>query len=479
MALTTGRTPRQLTFAVLAAGAASFSLMQSLVSPVLTTVQNELHTSQNTVTWVLTAYLLSASIFTPILGRIGDMVGKKRTMVVTLVVLAVGCLLAAVATDIGVLIVARVVQGVGGAVFPLSFGIIRDEFPPERVPSAVGSMSGIIAVGGGLGIVLAGPIVDAFGYAWLFWIPTIVVTAAAVAAHLAVPESPVRTPGRINWRSAVLLSAWLVALLLPLSKAPAWGWASTRVIGSLIVAAVLLAAWLAAETRAANPLVDMRMMRLPAVWTTNLVALLFGASMFAMYGFVPEFVQTPGTAGYGFGATITQAGLLMVPMLVTMFAASVLSGRIARVIGAKAQLAAGAAVSALACGALAAVHDERWQIALATALFGLGLGLAYSSMTIMIVQNVPSHQTGVASGMNTNIRNVGGAIGAAVMSSIVTADLQSSGLPREAGFTSGFAMLAGTCLAAVVAALLVPTARRGGKTTTTVTADVAAPVPVR
>src|ERR1039458_3214157 len=193
MAVAGPRAHHQVTFAVLALGVAAFALLQSLVIPVLTTVQHELHTSQGTATWVLTAYLLSASIMTPILGRIGDMTGKKRVFVATLIALAAGSLLAAVAASIGVM----------------------------------------TAVGAGLGIVLAGPIVNLLGYHWLFWIPMILTVVAAVSAVLFVPESPVRTPGRISWLPALLLSAWLVALLIALSQAPVWGWGSGTVIGLL------------------------------------------------------------------------------------------------------------------------------------------------------------------------------------------------------------------------------------------------------
>ncbi|RKR92578.1 EmrB/QacA subfamily drug resistance transporter [Micromonospora pisi] len=474
MASTTRRTSPQVTFAVLGAGAGFFAMMQSLISPVLSTIQHDLHTSQSTVTWVLTAYLLSAAIFTPILGRVGDMIGKERVLVLTLVGLAVGCLLAAIAPNIGVLIIARLIQGIGGAVFPLSFGIIRDEFPPSRMSSAIGTMSAIIAVGGGLGVVLAGPIVGLLGYRWLFWIPLLIVGLTALAAHRFVPESPVRNRGRISWLATVLMSGWLVALLLAVSEAPKWGWQSTKVIGLLVAAVVIFAGWVTTEIRSANPLIDMRMMRLPAVWATNLVALLFGGAMFALYGFLPQFTQTPSAAGYGFGASVTEAGLLMLPMLVTMFAAGLLSGRIEPVFSAKAQLITGAAFSVLACAGLVVAHDARWQLGAAAAVFGLGIGLAYSAMTNLIVKSVPAHHTGAAVGMNANIRTIGGAIGAALMSSIVTANLQASGLPREAGYTHGFAMLAGLSVAAVAAALLVPTVRRASRSA----ADVVTPAPV-
>jgi EmrB/QacA subfamily drug resistance transporter len=460
MATTVTRSSPRLTFLVLAAGAASFSMLQSLIAPVLSTIQTDMHTSQTSVTWVLTAYLLSASVFTPIVGRVGDTIGKERTLVASLLAIAAGSLLAALAPSIGVLILARVIQGIGGAVFPLSFGIIRDEFPAARVPSAVGVMSAVIAAGGGLGIVLAGPIVDLLGYRWLFWIPMIVVAVAAGSAYLFVPESPVRHPGRINWLAAALLSGWLVALLLAVSQAPRWGWASTRTVGLLLAAAVLLATWIVAELRSATPLIDMRMLRLPAVWTTNLVALLFGAAMFGIFAFLPQFLETPSSGGYGFGAGISEAGLLLLPMLVTMFGAGIVSGRVEGRFGSEAQLVAGSALSVLACTALGVAHDARWEIALAAGVFGLGTGLVYSAMTNVIVRSVPARQTGVASGMNANFRTIGGAIGAAVMGSIVTGSLQPTGLPYEAGYADGFLMLAGISIAAVTAALIMPALRR-------------------
>jgi EmrB/QacA subfamily drug resistance transporter len=447
-----------VTFAVLAMGIAAFALLQSLVIPVLTTVQHQLHTTQSTVTWVLTAYLLSASVMTPILGRVGDMTGKKRIFVATLVALTVGSLLAAVAPSIGVMIVARVIQGFAGGMLPVAFGIIRDEFPAEKVAGAVGAIAALTAVGAGLGIVLAGPIVAALDYHWLFWLPLILTVAAAVSAILFVPESPVRTPGRISWLPAVLLSAWLVALLVALSEAPSWGWGSGRVVGLLAAAVVLAAGWLVAELRVATPLIDMKMMRRTAVWTNNLVALLIGVGMYATFAFLPEFVQTPAAAGYGFGASITRSGLMLLPAAITMFIVGMFAGKLARALGGKVLVIAGCLIGCGAMSVLAFAHQHEWQIYLATALMGVGFGLAFSAMSALIVAAVPTTQTGVASGMNANIRTIGGSIGAAVMASIVTSQLLPSGLPAQAGYTTGFAVMACGLLLAALAATLMPAA---------------------
>jgi EmrB/QacA subfamily drug resistance transporter len=453
------RTHYRVTFAVLSLGVAAFALLQSLVIPVLTTVQHQLHTTQDTVTWVLTAYLLSASIMTPILGRIGDMIGKERVFVATLIALSVGSLMAALAPSIAVMIVARVIQGIGGGMIPVAFGIIRDEFPAEKVAGAVGSLASLTAVGAGLGIVLAGPIVNALDYHWLFWLPLILTIVAAVSAVLFVPESPVRTPGRISWLPAVLLSAWLVALLVALSEAPTWGWASERVTGLLAGAVVLAAAWILAELRAATPLIDMKMMRRTAVWTNNLVALLIGLGMYATFAFLPEFVQTPSAAGYGFGASITRSGLMLLPSTITMFITGQFAGRLTRQFGGKALVIAGCLCGSVAMTILAFAHRQEWEIYLSGAIMGVGFGLAFSAMSALVVAAVPSSQTGVASGMNANIRTIGGSIGAAVMASIVTSRLEPSGLPKESGYTIGFAVMAAGLVLAALAGLLIPSTR--------------------
>ena len=453
------RASYRATFVVLLLAVIAYSLLQSLVVPVLSTFQTELHTSQGTVTWLLTVFLLSASIFTPILGRVGDMVGKERMLVVTLLALATGTIIAGLAQSIGVLIVARAIQGVGGAVLPLSFGIIRDEFPATKVATGVGIVAAMAAVGGGAGIVLAGPIVSHLNFHWLFWFPLIISLIAAVCAHFFVPESPVRTPGRISWWGAVLLSGWLVALLLGVSEAPTWGWGSPKVLGLIGLAVVVGVAWVIVEYHSAEPLVDMRMMRVPAVWTNNLVALLLGVGMYSAIGFIPEFLQTPTSTGYGFGASIIQSGLYLLPLTVAMFVVGMLSGRIAAAIGSKAAVIIGSVFSLFGYLILAFAHSHSWEIYASSALLGVGIGLAFAAMSNLIVQAVPPAQTGVASGMNANIRTIGGAIGAGIMSSIVTSTLVGR-YPAESGYRDGFAFLAAVTAVAIVAGIMIPNSPR-------------------
>src|SRR6476619_524124 len=347
--MTHGGAPRpRVVLAVLALGCASYAMLQSLVVPALPTLQRDLHTTPTGVTWVFTAYLLSASVSTPIAGRLGDMFGKKRALLVVMSGLAGGSLIAALATTLPVLIAARAIQGIGGAMFPLAFGIIRDEFPRERVAGGIGLISGLLGIGGGVGIVLAGPIIDNLGYHWLFWIPCVVIGATVVATKFLIPESPIRAPGSVDWLGASLLSCWLVCLLLGISEAPQGGWGSARTIGLLGIAAVTGAVWVVIEARTTNALVDMQMMRLRPVWSTNLAGFLIGFGLFSSFVLIPQFVQTPPSHGYGFGSSVTQSGLFLIPSTLMMLIAAPFSGRLSTRYGSKVPLVLGAVLTMLA-----------------------------------------------------------------------------------------------------------------------------------
>ncbi len=450
------RPDHRLTFAVVLVAVATFSLLQSLVIPVLPVIQQGLHTSQKTVTWVLTAYLLAASVATPILGRYGDAVGKKKMFVLALSALGVGSILAGLASSIGVMIVARAIQGVGGALLPLAFGIIREEFPRDRVTLAISTTAALLAVGGGAGIVLAGPIVGALDYHWLFWIPAIAVSLATVAAVFVLPESRLRSPGRPSLLAAFLLSSWLVTLVLSVSEGQAWGWTSPAILALAVATVALCALWMSAERRADTPLVDLTMMRRPAVWTTNLVALLFGAGLYAVIGFLPQFLQTPTSTGYGFGASVTASGLFLLPMTVTMFFAGFASGRLSLRFGPKPVLVLGSLVSVVSFALLVFAPTEKLAVYLSTAVLGVGFGLAFSAMSGIVVVAVPPGQVGVATGMNTNIRTIGGSIGAAAMASIVTSGVAAGSFPTLSDYTHGFAFLMGAAVVAAAAGLLIP-----------------------
>ncbi len=411
------------------------------------------------MTWVLTAYLLSASVCTPLLGRLGDVAGKKRMLVLTLVALSVGSLMAALSGSIGWLIVARTVQGAGGGVLPLSFGIIRDEFPRDKVNSGLSVVASLAAVGFGIGIVAAGPIVEALSYHWLFWIPMVTTALAALGAVTLVPESPVRTEGRIPLLPAALLSAWLLALLLGLSQGNHWGWGSVGVLTLFSGTVFLAVAWIVVETGVSVPLIDMEMMRRRGVWTANAVAGFVGFGVYASFGFLPQFLQTPSEAGYGFSATLTESGHLLLPSAVASFLMGFMTARFVRRFGTRVVVISGTLSGAAAFASIALWHDATWQVFAATTFQGIGSGLVFSSLAGAVIAAVPPDQTGVASGMNANIRTIGGSVGSAVMAGVVTARLGPTAVPVESGYVIGFVVLAAGMVLAAAAAAFMPDTR--------------------
>ncbi|MDI2132726.1 MFS transporter [Yinghuangia seranimata] len=446
---------------ILVLGALTYSLLQSMLSPALPVITREVGTTTDTASWLLTAYLLVASVTTPVVSRLGDIHGKKKLFVVAIGALGVGSLICGLADSIALLIVGRAIQGVGAAVFPLSFGIVRDEFPPHRRAAAIGLTSAVMGIGGGIGSVLAGPIVDHLSYHWLFWIPMVVCVGTVAAAWVVIPESPQRVAGaRINWLGAALLGGALACLLLAVSKGRSWGWGSATVVGLFVGAVVLLALWVFSELRSSTPLVDMKVMRLRGVWTTNAVGVLCGYGMMATMFLMPQMFQLPKSTGFGFGTTVTMAGVYVLPMAVAMLVAGPTAGALEGRIGSKPSLLMGCA--ALAGGSLLLIvaHSEVWQIAVGLFVFGLGVGAAMAAMANVIVGAVPPDQTGIASGINTIARTVGMSFGSALSMVAVTSHVTAAGVPEESGFTLAFAIAAGAGVLALLVGLLVPAGRR-------------------
>ena len=435
--------------AVLSLGGISYALLQSLVVPALPEIQASLHTSESAVGWILTAYLLSASVATPIIGRLGDMYGKERLLILVLLGLALGTLISAIASSLWLMVAGRVVQGAGGGIFPLAFSIIRDEFPSERVPGSIGLVSSLLGVGGGAGVVLAGVITQNLSYHWLFWFPLALIVVTVALTRRYIPESPVKTPAEINYRAAGLMTVGLSAVLLAITETSTWGWGSARTLGLLAIGMLVVAGWVFEELRSREPLVDMRMMAIRGVWTTNAVAFLIGVGMYSSFILLPELVQEPVRTGYGFGASVTIAGLFLLPSTIAIIVVGQMAGMLERRIGSRGSLIAGS-LFALICYALLVVdRSQEWEIYLAAGLLGIGIGLSFSAMANLIVQNVRQDQTGVATGMNAVTRTVGGAFGGQVAATLLASDIGIAGLPSASAFTLSFLM----CLIALAGAL--------------------------
>jgi len=457
-----GRTGWRSILLLLTVAGTSFALMQTLVVPALPFFQREFDTTANAVTWLATGFLLSSSVLTPIIGKLGDTYGKKRLLVISLVIFGVGALGGALAWNLESLIASRILQGSGAAVFPLSFGIIRDEFPPQKVGLGIGIVSSVFGAGGGVGLVTSGIILEYLDWHWLFLIGGIPVLLAAAVIARYVPESRTKRPTKPDYAGAAALSLALVTLLLGISQGNVWGWSSAGVIGLLAASALLFAAWISLERRVREPMVDLDMLARPKMAATNVITFLVGFAMFSTFISLPNFVQMPAAGlpdaiaaqvGYGFGASPIEAGLFFVPSSVAMIFAGPIAGSLGQRLGAAVPLRIGLMAAASGLGLFVLAHDQPWHIYTSMALLGVGIGFSLAAVGKLAVDNARSAETGVASAINTIMRTVGAALGAQVAATIISANvIAGTGVPAEEGFTAAF--IIGT-VAVLVA--LVPT----------------------
>jgi MFS family permease len=415
-----------------------------------------LHTSENSVSWVLTSYLLSASVATPLIGRLGDMYGKRRMLLVSLVLLVAGSVTVALSHHLGPVVVGRVLQGLAAGVIPLGISIMRDELPTERLASSTALMSASLGIGGALGLPAAAFLAERTDWHVLFWTSAglgVLVLALVLAF---VPESAVRSGGRFDLVGAIALSIGLFCLLLAVSKGADWGWGTARTLGvaAAAVVALLLGGWW--ELRVRQPLVDLRTTARRQVLLTNLASAVFGFAMFAMSMVLPQLLQLPTATGYGLGQTMLTVGLVMGPSGLVMMAMAPVSARITARRGPKITLAAGAVVVAIGYGLGIVLMSAVWQLVVVASVIGAGIGLAYGAMPALIMAAVPVSETAAANSINTLMRSIGTSTASAV-SGVVLAHLTVTLGGHEFPSQNGFRIVMAIATAAALTALLLVT----------------------
>ncbi len=322
-------------------------------------------------------------------------------------------------------------------------------------------MSAILGIGGGFGLVLGGLIDEHLSWHWLFWIPLIAMALAAVCTWRLIPESVVRSPGRVNWIAAALMTTGMSCVLIAIAQATAWGWTGLATLALLGAGLVVCALWIAVEVRSDNPLIDMTMMRVRGVWTVNLAAFLVGGGLYAWFLLLPQFAQLPASTGFGDGASVVVAGLYLLPCAVGMGVLGSVAGRVERRFSSRSALVTGAVVSAVACGWLSFASQHPYDLLISSTLLGIGIGLAFAALGNLIVSAVPASQTGAASGMNTVLRTLGGALGGQIAATFVVGSTVD-GLPGLSGFTRTFSMAALFLAGCAIAALLIPARHTSG-----------------
>src|SRR5690349_4305771 len=319
--------------AVLAFAGIVVSLMQTLVIPIVPELPRLLDAPASDTAWAVTATLLAAAVATPVTGRLGDMFGKRRMLLISGVMLIVGSVVCALADSLLPMIIGRALQGLASGVIPLGISIMRDELPAERLASATALMSASLGIGGALGLPAAALIADNFSWHVLFWTSAVLGAVAIALVTVFVPESKVRTGGRFDLVGAIGMAAGLVCLLLAISKGADWGWDSGTTIGLFLAAAVILPAWGFFELRTGQPLVDLRTTARRQVLVTNLASIAVGFAMFAMSLVIPQLLQLPTQTGFGLGKSLLTAGLVMAPSGLVMMAFAPVSAAVSKAKG--------------------------------------------------------------------------------------------------------------------------------------------------
>ncbi|MEU7379816.1 MULTISPECIES: MFS transporter [unclassified Streptomyces] len=459
---TTGRTERSASGAVvpvLAFAGIVVAVMQTLLVPVIKDLPQLLDTSPGDATWVLTSTLLSGAVATPIMGRLGDLYGKRRMLIASLSVMVVGALVSAFTSALLPMVAGRTLQGFAMGAIPLGIGLMRDMLPRERLGSAMALMSSSIGVGGGLALPAAAMVAQHADWHTLFYGAAGLGVLSIGITLLAVPESPARAEGSFDLPGALGLTGGLVLLLLPVTKGSDWGWSSPTTLGLFAAALAVLLLWGLMELRVAAPLVDLRTTARREVLLTNLASIMVGVSFYVVSLVLPQLLQLPTATGYGLGQSMVVAGLCVAPLGLTMMFTAPVYARLSARHGPKVTLITGLLVIAVGYAAGLGLMNAAWQTVVVSVVLGAGIGLAYSSLPALIVGAVPASETGAANGLNTLMRSIGTSVSSAVIGMVLANTAHHSGgiaVPSMHGFRVSFLIATAAVVVGLALALCLP-----------------------
>lgn len=418
---TTRRSSPELVVATLAMCGIVVALQQTLMLPLLPNLPELIGTTPDSASWLVTSTLLMGAIATPTISRLADMYGKRKMMVVSLLISVAGSTVGALGEDLWLLIAARALQGVGMALIPVGIAIMRDELPADRVPGGVALMSATLAIGAGAGPPLSGLISQHLDWHAVFWVTGVGGAAMLLLVVMVLSESTVRTHGAFDIRGALLLSAALAASLLALSKGSHWGWSSTPTLAFAAVGLIAFAVWAPLELRTSRPLVDLRVAARRAVLLVNLASALAGFAMFSNMLITTQILQAPESSGYGLGLDPLHAGLWMVPTAAAFGVMAPVAAWLTRRVSPQATLLCGATVMCAAYLVRTLLSAGLSQVVVGSLAVGVGAALTYSAMPTLIIRAVPVTETASANGLNVLLRAFGTSAASALAAAVTSA----------------------------------------------------------
>ena len=446
------RTRQNLTVASLAFAGMGASFMQTILVPIQGILPQLLDAAPSDTAWVITVTLLAAAVSTPIVGKLGDMFGKRRVAIILMSILLLGSLLCTVTTGLGWLIFGRALQGLGMGVIPLGISLLRDIVDSQRLGTSIALVSATLGVGGAIGLPVSALVTEYLDWKMLFALAAAFAAVALALIVAVVPRTGVRSGGRVDIIGALGLAVGLVGVLLGISQGNSWGWTSAPILASLAIGVVALIAWGIYELRIENPLVDLRVSVKPAVLTTNLASVAMGFALFSSTIAFPQLLQLPLDTG-GMGLDLLTASLLLMPSGLAMLAMSPVAGRIERSAGPRPLLIAAGAIIAIAYAVCVVLPLGAVQIAAVNAVIGIGIGLGYAAMPALIMAAVPRSETGAANGLNTLMRSFGTTVASALVGSILAS---SSGAGGTEAFTIVFVLGLIAAVICTILAFMVP-----------------------
>lgn len=447
------------------------SLDNLVVTTALPSIRADLGGGLSDLEWTVSAYTLTFAVLLMLGAALGDRFGRRRFFVGGLAVFTTGSAAAALAPNIGALIAARAVQGVGAAVMmPLTLTLLTAAVPAAKRGMVFGIWSGVNGLAVAAGPLIGGTLTEHLSWQWIFWLNVPVGLLLLPLAHRYLTESRGASP-RLDLPGTALVSAGLFGLVFGLIRGNADGWTSGRVLVGLVAGAVLLAAFVGYELRAAQPMLPMRLFRSRAFSAVNAASLLMFLGMFGSIFLISQYLQGV------LGATPTEAGVRMLPWTAMPLLVAPIAGIVSDRIGGRPIVITGLVLQALGLALFAAIAHQTTSYAAevpAEIICGIGMSLFFAPTANLVMASVAPHEQGIASGANNAMREVGGALGVAVLSSVFSAQ---GGYGTAQTFTDGLVPAlyvgAGAVALAAVCAFLIPRRRRASAEQTAVPAEQA------
>ena len=399
---------------------AVMTMIQTASIPLLPALPEAFDASIASVSWVATSTLVIGAAFNPIVGRMGDLYGKRPLVLGCLGAALVGTVVAASAGSLVVVVLGRAIQGLGSAVIPLAYGVVRDELPPAHLSRAVSVLTAAGAgLGAGVGPVAVGAVLTAHGWRALFWVSAALVVLALLLVGSGTRGAGARFPARFDLPGAVVLAVALLTLLVGVTNGSRWGWSSPAVVGLVVAAVVMALWWVRWERSRTDPLVDLALSSRGPVLLAHLGGVMVGFATFAQFIASYTLVAMPAATGHGLGRTVAVAGLVQLPGAALLGLSIMVATRISAARGSFALLRGGALVVVAGFALSAVRHGSVWDVVLSVAVVNVGLGASFCSLPIMIMEHVSHAQTAAVNAVNALARVVGSVLSSAIVTALM------------------------------------------------------------